>query len=109
MRPCEQVRGRLTAYLKTLGLTTNTKLIITGHSLGAALAWMAARDLQQNENADVNLISFGEGSLALACSGSVQSCTLASLHAIEASSGRAMRCALTRTPCAVASSPEDLS
>jgi len=53
-----QVRDRLTAYLKSIGLTTNTKLIITGHSLGAALAWMAARDLQQNENADVNLISF---------------------------------------------------
>ncbi len=105
MRPCEQVRGRLTAYLKTLGLTTNTKLIITGHSLGAALAWLAARDIKDNTGADVNLISFGEGSLALACSGSVQSCTLASLHAIEASSGRAMRCALTRTPCAVASTP----
>ena len=56
-----QTRTALITYLKnTLGLKSGVKIIITGHSLGAALSWLAALDIQLTFNADVRLITFGE-------------------------------------------------
>ena len=61
-----QIRTALIAYLKnTLGLKSGVKIIITGHSLGAALSWLAARDISLNNLADVRLITFGEAAWRL--------------------------------------------
>jgi len=63
-----QARPGLMAKLAALNLNTKQKVIITGHSLGAALSWLAARDIKaQFPNADISLITFaapGSGNAA---------------------------------------------
>jgi len=64
-----QARPGLMEKLVALNLHTRSqKVIITGHSLGAALSWLAARDIKaQFPNVDISLITFaapGSGNAA---------------------------------------------